>query len=310
MSPSEADIAYYGEMLDYGTKTPDWLMQYFLESDEGDGKTQCIARLYQAFYRRLPDTSGFMYWMDARRSGKLERLPHRRAVLPGPRVRRDVRPLDNGGYVDLVYQNVLGRTPDAAGRQYWVDQLEAGVTRGKVMTGFSESPEYKAAQANKMDVVGCYGVMYNRVPNARARGVEDAPRRRRVVPGHDRHAPDGRRVRQRRRRQRPSWRGLSNVTGGLDGSLAIGSRTPSRCDDLPPDVRRSALGGPPGRLRGCRPWPLPPLRPPIPISSPRPSSWPGPRVTPPCAGSATPTWPSTARATARRSPRPTARPSA
>ncbi|HEX7131689.1 MAG TPA: DUF4214 domain-containing protein [Iamia sp.] len=165
-NPSSGDIAYYGEMLDYGTKSPDWLMQYFLESDEGDGKTQCIARLYQAFYKRLPDTAGFMYWMDARRSGSwsLHRIAEQFARAP--EFTQMYGSVDNGGFVDLVYDNVLGRDPDPAGRQYWIDQLDAGVTRGKVMTGFSESPEYKAAQRNRMHVVGCYGVMYNRIPTS------------------------------------------------------------------------------------------------------------------------------------------------
>ena len=46
--PSSGEIAYYSEILDYGTKTPDWLMQHFLEGDEGDALTQAIGRLYQA----------------------------------------------------------------------------------------------------------------------------------------------------------------------------------------------------------------------------------------------------------------------
>ncbi len=165
-TPSNADLDYYAEMLDYGTKTPDWLMQYFLESSEGDGKTQCIARLYQAFYKRLPDTNGFLYWMDARRSGAWSVYRIAEQFARAPEFSKMYGSLDNAGYVDLVYTNVLGRDPEPAGKQYWVDQLNAGVTRGRVMTGFSESPEYKAAQRNRMNVVGCYGVMLNRVPTA------------------------------------------------------------------------------------------------------------------------------------------------
>ena len=165
-APSSGDLTYYGEMLDYGTRSPDWLMQYFLESGEGDDMTQCIARLYQAFYRRLPDTGGFVYWMDARRSGSwsLHRIAEQFARAP--EFSRMYGSLDDAGYVDLVYRNVLGRNPDAAGKQYWVDQLAAGVTRGRVMTGFSESPEYKASQRSRMHVVACYGVMLNRIPTS------------------------------------------------------------------------------------------------------------------------------------------------
>ena len=49
--------------------------------------------------------------------------------------------LDNAGFVDLVYLNVLGRLPDDAGRSFWLDRLDTGSnTRGEVMIGFSESP--------------------------------------------------------------------------------------------------------------------------------------------------------------------------
>ena len=51
--------------------------------------------------------------------------------------------LDDGQFVDLVYQNVLGRSPDANGRSHWVNALASGRNgRGSVMIGFSESPEY------------------------------------------------------------------------------------------------------------------------------------------------------------------------
>lgn len=165
-APAAADLNYYAEMLDYGTKTPDWLIQYFLESAEGDGMTHCVARLYQAFYRRLPDTAGFVYWLEARRSGSWSIYRIAEQFSRAPEFTRLYGALDNAAYVDLVYENVLGRDPDPDGKQYWVDQLDAGVTRGRVMTGFSESPEYKASQQNRMHVVACYGVMLNRVPTA------------------------------------------------------------------------------------------------------------------------------------------------
>lgn len=163
-NPSSGDLAYYRDLLDYGTRSPEWLMQFFLESDEGDSKTQSIARLYQAFYKRLPDTEGFLYWMEARRTGGWSIYRVAEQFAKAPEFKTMYGTLDDAAYVDRVYDNVLGRAPDAAGRQYWIDQLASGVTRGRVMTSFSESPEYKAAQQSRMHVVGCYGVMLNRIP--------------------------------------------------------------------------------------------------------------------------------------------------
>ena len=163
-TPSSGDVAYYRDLLDYGTRSPEWLMQFFLESSEGDSKTQSIARLYQAFYKRLPDTDGFLYWMDARRTGGWSIYRVAEQFAKAPEFKTMYGTLDDAAYVDRVYDNVLGRAPDAAGKQYWIDQLASGVTRGRVMTSFSESPEYKASQQSRMHVVGCYGVMLNRIP--------------------------------------------------------------------------------------------------------------------------------------------------
>ncbi len=45
--------------------------------------------------------------------------------------------------MELVYQNVLGRKPDAAGSSYWINQMNRGTGRGSVMIAFSNSGEYR-----------------------------------------------------------------------------------------------------------------------------------------------------------------------
>ena len=51
--------------------------------------------------------------------------------------------LDNAEFVSLVYQNVLGRNPDAAGFAFWTRQLQAGQTRGWMMLQFTEAPSFE-----------------------------------------------------------------------------------------------------------------------------------------------------------------------
>lgn len=46
--------------------------------------------------------------------------------------------LDDSGFVNLDYNNVLSRSPDSDGLTYWNVQINGGMTRGEVMTGFSE----------------------------------------------------------------------------------------------------------------------------------------------------------------------------
>jgi uncharacterized delta-60 repeat protein len=49
--------------------------------------------------------------------------------------------LDNTGFVNQMYLNVLNRPADPGGLTYWIGLLNGGSTRGDVLVGFSESPE-------------------------------------------------------------------------------------------------------------------------------------------------------------------------
>lgn len=100
-----------------------------------------IIRLYQAYFLREPDPSGFDFWRNSTLDGVS--LPRISAAFEGSEeFQQRYGNLTNRQFVDLVYQNVLGRAPDAAGANYWTGLLNQGTTRGRVMLQFSESPEY------------------------------------------------------------------------------------------------------------------------------------------------------------------------
>ena len=53
--------------------------------------------------------------------------------------------ISNEQFVTNLYENVLGRSPDLAGLNYWSQQLNNGIeSRNDVLIGFSESAENKA----------------------------------------------------------------------------------------------------------------------------------------------------------------------
>lgn len=49
--------------------------------------------------------------------------------------------LDDSGFIDLMYANVLERSADVEGKAYWVEQLASGDSQGAVLIGFTESEE-------------------------------------------------------------------------------------------------------------------------------------------------------------------------
>ena len=91
-----------------------------------------LAELYTTFFNRAPDAGGLAYWVDNITTGKLTltqvaknwmtQQPEGLTSFPAT--------LTNAQFVDKIYTNILGRTSDASGAQYWLTQLQSGaVTR-------------------------------------------------------------------------------------------------------------------------------------------------------------------------------------
>lgn len=100
-----------------------------------------VARLYTAVFNRLPDPSGLEYWIKKRRAGAtLNEIAA--PMTASSEFTNTYGNLTNGQFVDLVYQNVLKRSPDSNGRTYWINKLNGGFKRSAMMAQFSESSEF------------------------------------------------------------------------------------------------------------------------------------------------------------------------
>ncbi len=125
-----------------------------------------LTRLYRGFFLRDPDTPGMQYWWGQVMGGRtLWTVSDFMAV--SNEFRNRYGHLDNAAFVDLVYQNVLERAPDPSGAAYWKAELDSGRrTRGRVMLGFTESPEYVNKTRAEVDVIITYFALLRRVPCA------------------------------------------------------------------------------------------------------------------------------------------------
>ncbi len=106
------------------------------------GTRGSVARLYMAVFGRQPDTGGFAYWNERIQNGLA--LPDAAAYfVVSPEFVNLYGSTANPEFVELLYQNVLGRTSDADGKAYWIGQLGSGMTRTELTLWFSESPEFR-----------------------------------------------------------------------------------------------------------------------------------------------------------------------
>ncbi|QYG93457.1 DUF4214 domain-containing protein [Iamia sp. SCSIO 61187] len=121
-------------------------------------------RLYQAYFLRLPDLSGLNYWATQIRNRRsLFWISEYFARSNEFRLRYGT--LSNAQFVDLIYQNILGRPGEPSGRSFWISELDSGRrTRGKAMVGFSESREYKGKTEGLVAAVDLFTGLLRRVP--------------------------------------------------------------------------------------------------------------------------------------------------
>ena len=127
---SIARIRFIDGTLAYGANTPE----------------AQAARLYQAAFARAPDASGLGYWAGVLQGGtSLSDIAA--GFLAGAEFQARYGTLDNTGFVNALYQNVLGRAADASGSAFWTGALASGTSRVQALASFSESAENKTDTA-------------------------------------------------------------------------------------------------------------------------------------------------------------------
>ena len=103
-----------------------------------------VFRLYGATLGRQPDAAGYLGWTEALQSGAQSLSEVAAGFVSSREFQATYGPLDDTAFVTLLYQNVLGRAPDATGLRGWLDALAGGRSHTDVVLGLSESSEYKA----------------------------------------------------------------------------------------------------------------------------------------------------------------------
>ncbi|MFC2992530.1 DUF4214 domain-containing protein [Halomonas tibetensis] len=119
----------------------DLRIQNLAERDDAvlDGDVNALLRLYDAAFDRDADGAGLGYWLDQQETLNTEQIA---VSFVGSKEFSQLHgAIENDAFVDLMYQNVLERAADAAGRDYWIEQLAQGDSMGAVMVGFTESQE-------------------------------------------------------------------------------------------------------------------------------------------------------------------------
>lgn len=117
-----------------------------------DGVGGKAYRVYKAAFDRTPDVGGLGFWIAAMDKGVSLQSVAAGFVQSPEFVSLYGAGADNLSLVTRMYTNVLDRTPDQAGLNFWVDLLDRKViTVSQALAEFSESPENYAAVIGQIE---------------------------------------------------------------------------------------------------------------------------------------------------------------
>lgn len=110
-----------------------------------DGNAGQAYRLYKAAFDRTPDKEGLSFWIAALDKGaSIDSVAQAFVVSSEFKTLNGQNP-SNLSFASSLYQHVLGRLPDQSGLDFWVNQLNNGLSKSQVLYNFSESTENKIA---------------------------------------------------------------------------------------------------------------------------------------------------------------------
>ena len=167
-APTTAQNGQWVPAITNCSATADALIVSLLPADLTVRDDARLVRLYLAFFKRPPDPDGFAYWQRQLDAGK-GLINAAKKFAESPEFKRTYGTLSNGAFIDLVYENVLGRTPDPSGRAFWLTRLDNKTkNRGDVMINFSESSENVRTKTNHVQVFRLHRSMLQRFPSSAA----------------------------------------------------------------------------------------------------------------------------------------------
>ena len=99
-----------------------------------------VTQAYSLYLKRTPDAAGLAFWVNQLQNAGLTDEILESSFLGSAEYIRD-HGGSGAGWVIGMYQDLLGRTPDAAGLSYWASQLAQGALPAGVALGFAAGAE-------------------------------------------------------------------------------------------------------------------------------------------------------------------------
>jgi hypothetical protein len=153
----DAGVEYYGNFVNFGGSRGQVALSFTTTTEY---LTNVVSGMYQKYLGRAGDAGGITYWV-----GQLENGGTTDEQLAALFIQSDEFYANHGntdaGWIDGLYNVVLGRNADAAGKTSWLNALNSGWSYTQVAYAFTGSTEQLSQK-----VAGFYQTLLHRAPNS------------------------------------------------------------------------------------------------------------------------------------------------
>src|SRR5262249_48180226 len=151
---SDADVNFWVQQISQHGNV-DVASAFWLSSEH---RGQQVDSYYQRYLKRAADAAGRQTWINAFLSGQSEVEVQ---IAFASSAEYSLQNSSNSAFVTALYRDVLGRTPDTNGQNFWLQTLNSGASRKSVATAFLTSVEYQ-----NVVVEGDYRALLGRASDA------------------------------------------------------------------------------------------------------------------------------------------------
>jgi hypothetical protein len=153
--PDTGGLTYWGELIETGLPRPN-LVESLWQS--GEHRALQVSQYYSTYLHRTPSGAEQSAWVNVFLAGATEAQVEA-GFLTSPEYLASHGSGD--AFVVGLYNDVLGRTPDAAGQAGWTQALQTGASLSQVALAFLTTPE-----ARQQVIDGYYQTFLNRPADA------------------------------------------------------------------------------------------------------------------------------------------------
>ena len=151
-SSNKTGKAYWVQQIDSRKLTASEVTLSFIESPEFVSSVAPITLLYYAYFNRIPDIDGLLFWLNKFKTGTSIQKISAEFLASTEFLAQYADLSSNEAIFERLFDNVFQRAPTPAANTHWVNAFENGQSLADIMVIFSTTPEFISLNREEIQI--------------------------------------------------------------------------------------------------------------------------------------------------------------